>query len=269
MLLGLGQHLTLTQKIRAALWRATAYPIAVFAMMLAVLFFIDRAIIPTFRDIAITAHRNLITLGGGGSYINPYYVSSLLPAPSLAIFAAADFVPLVTIVLLSLALILLLACRSVRVRQSLADHVALHLPLIGPALRDSKLAVWCDGLRLGAEAGMDLPSAIELAGAGATPGLLAETRDIAQNLRNAAPIAPKGRWIPASVRQSIAAATAQGTLPAAAGALADFYRRRAIARSEAIPATLTPLLLAFIGICIGLILFALLLPMQRMLSWLT
>jgi type II secretory pathway component PulF len=270
MLLGLGAHLTLTQKLRAALWRATAYPIAVFAMMLVVLTFIDRAVIPTFReasktiDFSLSYHRM-----GSLGYVSFDEGSSFIPAFTRAVFAVADCVPAFAVALLALALILVLACRSVRVRQYLADHVALSVPLVGPALRDSKLAVWCDGLRLGAESGLDLPSAIELAASGATPGLLAETRELAENLRVASPIAPVGRWIPASVRQSIATATTQGNLPAATGALADFYRRRAIARAEAIPATLTPLLLAFIGICIGLIMFGLLAPMQRMLTWLS
>jgi type II secretory pathway component PulF len=268
MLLGLGAHLTLTQKLRAALWRATAYPIAVFAMMLVVLTFIDRAVIPTFREMSSAANSGL----GYFWYQRPFSTfdnSPFLPSFTRVVFAAADCVPVFAVALLALVLILVFACRSVRVRQYLADHVALRVPLVGPALRDSKLAVWCDGLRLGAESGLDLPSAVELAASGATPGLLAETRELAESLRLAAPTTLVGRWIPASVRQSIATATTQGNLPAAAGALADFYRRRAIASAEAIPATLTPLLLAFIGICIGLIMFGLLAPMQRILTWLS
>jgi hypothetical protein len=38
------------------------------------------------------------------------------------------------------------------------------MPLVGPVLKRNLIARWCDAVRLGVEAGLDLPRAIEAGG---------------------------------------------------------------------------------------------------------
>ena len=70
-----------------------------------------------------------------------------------------------------------LASRAYRANDALDGHVerlVLPLPLVGPVLRANLAARWCDAVRLGTQAGLDLPTAIGLAQDATRSGRLAK-----------------------------------------------------------------------------------------------
>src|SRR6185369_1254856 len=114
------------------------------------------------------------------------------------------------------------------------DKVLVPLPLIGSVLWRNMVARWCDAARLGVEAGLDLPRAIELAGdAVASPTLRADGRELTAALASGQPLdrAADGMLLlPATVPAVIALASRANDLPTTLGTLSEMYQQQAEAR---------------------------------------
>ena len=123
----------------------------------------------------------------------------------------------------------------------------LPLPLIGPVLRRNLIARWCDAVRLGVEAGLDLPRAIELAGeAVASPRLKRDGDELIGALSSGkTPDAVIGstRLLPATVPAAMTLAAQNSDLPRTLATLSEMYQQQAETRLNLIPGLLTPLLI--------------------------
>ncbi len=151
---------------------------------------------------------------------------------------------------------------------AISERIALPMPVIGPVLRRSLAARWCDTVKIAVSAGVDLPAPSNW------PAMRPDRRDPARR-RGAHRASRSGhaslyggfpRLLPASIPASIEYGANHTDLPTVLQTLAEMYQRQAELRVEAIPAIVTPLLILFIAGSIGFVLLALFLPLVHLIS---
>ena len=252
MLLNLGRHMELVTRLRSMLWRALSYPAMVMAALGVVLIFLGFVVIPQF-----------------GSLYRGFGIQ--LPGATTALMAAARWVPWVIIILLALIVLSPLIWQIVRlmgIDRPIVDHLIIPLPLVGPVLERNLIARWCDAVRLGVQAGLDLPAAIDLAGdAVGSPTLREDGQKLSDALAKGQPLdqAQPTRLLPTTVTTVIALGSQQHDLPNMLGTLSQMYQQQAETRLAMIPGVLTPILIIFISIVIGVVVAALFIPFLSLL----
>ncbi|MEM1108589.1 MAG: type II secretion system F family protein [Planctomycetota bacterium] len=253
VLMNLSRHLELTQRLRSALWRAASYPLIVLISFVAVLVFIGTALIPQFAEI----YQDFDTS---------------LPALTLFLIEASAYTwPLAigfTALLLALPT-LSLVTRLTGQGGWLRDQVLMRLPLVGPALNRNLMARWCDMLRVGVSAGMDLPAALQLS------GQVVGSRRAQDDTQRLIDVVESGgtlddsvrlSLIPASVPAAIQLAAEQADLAALVGDLSVIYEQQAEIRLAGIQTYLGPALLLVLGLLMGLTATALFLPLVKLMQ---
>ncbi len=247
VLLNLGRHLELVARLRAALWRAAAYPIMVLGALLLVLIFLGHTVLPQFA--LIYKH---------------WFVE--LPGLTKFLLAASYWTPLLIVIFLLAFIGLPIAwmlLRAAHLDRTVAD-LALPLPIVGPVLRRELVARWCDALRLGVQAGLDLPNTIQLASNMiGSPALTRDTRVILQNVSSGQPIDDlrvRPRVLPTTVLAVLQMAVDRSDLPSALDTLSTMYQQQAELRITAAQNLLTPLLVVLVGGVIAVVILGLFLP---------
>ena len=249
MLLNLGRHLELVNRLRGMMWRATAYPLIVLVVLLVVLLFISGWIIPQFEtlfaDFGVRLPQVTQVLLGTSGWLPPLLIG----------------------VLGAIALVMLLwpILRLSGGDQAVIEALVLPAPLVGPVLRRNMIARWCDALRLGVDAGFDLPRAIGLANeAIGSRALRRDGETLITTLEQGRPLDEPSlrlRVIPATVSATIELGRSKKQLSETLAALAELYQQQAEVRLNLIPAILTPLMLIFTAVIIGLVVLGLFAPL--------
>ncbi len=252
VLLGLGRHLEMVQRLRATLGRAISYPLMVMVGLALVTVFLSVWVIPVFGELYASFHQ-------------------ALPWPTQLLMSMSRVGPVAVGLLLALVLVGPFIWAWLRLTSwgsALGERIVLPLPLIGPVLRASLAARWCDATKIAIDAGLDLPAAIELASdATGSNGLQADGRLLIDLLRDGSPLtSAHTKLLPPSVPAAIEFASAHNDLSNVMATLAEMYQRQAELRVEAIPSILTPLLLIFMAASIGFVLVGLLLPVIRLID---
>jgi type IV pilus assembly protein PilC len=239
-------------RLRATLWRAAAYPLMVLAGLLAVVVFLSLGVLPQFR----TLFREF--------NITPPLLTRLL----LGVTAWMPSALVVLACLVGLAIVLWVAARLTGADRAVVDAVVLPMPLVGPVLRRNLVARWCDAVRLGVVAGLDLPRAVELAGdAVASPRLRRDSDEIIGILNSGQSLdvlVGATRVLPATVPAAMALASERGDLAGTLATLSEMYQQQADHRLNMIPGLLTPVLILLVAGIIGLVVLALFLPFMQM-----
>ena len=269
VLVNLGNHLDLRQKLNESLFRALAYPVCVIAAMLAVLAFMGLKVFPYFQSFIkhwLTPARSHF-----------FYGSHIPRTPfltSIALYCGAR-TPALIALLAAVSLFLVGFWLIFRKRPAMLhvyDWVALHVPVLGPMLRAGFIARWCDALRIGVVSGMDLPQAVELADSiSASPALLADGIKMNQAMSRGLPLnqMPSGRMLPSSVAASIQSGIAGNNLPETLTVLSEGFTREAQTRMAIAPAVVTPISLLLIGLVLFVLLYSIELPFVQLLQGLT
>lgn len=253
MLLGLGRHLELLHRLRVTLWQAAAYPIVVFATATVLLLFLSLAIIPAFAQV-----------------VDDF--GTQLPLLTRFVIAAAAVVPWLIGLLVAaivIAVVGLRLVRRVRPRSVLADRIVVGTPLLGPVLRYNLLARWCDALRLGVEAGLPLPQAIELAGdASGSAGLRHDSRRMIEELSAGGRTDHLERPVvmARTVPLTIDLGSRRGDLAPMLEHLSQMYQQQAELRLATLRNLLAPALLIFIALIVGTVMLAVILPLLALLT---
>ncbi len=259
VLVNLGNHLDLRQKLRESIFRAVAYPLCVIAAMLAVLMFMGLKVFPYYQSFIrnwMTPSRQHVLYGSYDIYKfrMPLITQVILYCGARTpIFAAL----IVAIVVLVLGFWLIFRKRSAMLY--VQDWAALHVPVLGPTLRAGFVARWCDALRVGVVSGMDLPQAVELANSvTGSPSLTADGVRINEALSRGLPLnqAAPGRMLPGSVAATIQSGIAGNNLPETLTVLSEAYTREAQTRMSIAPAVVTPVSLLLIGVVVFLIIYS-------------
>ena len=254
VLLSLGEHLSMVQRLRATLWSVLSYPAAVLLALSAVLIFLHLFVQPQMLEV-----------------MRPFKAE--LPAATLLLMHLADGIPWV----IAAVVLLLVAFAGIglvfRLRgkpQTFVDYFILPLPLIGPIIGRGLLARWCDAVALGVQGGQDLPAAMALASdAIGSPRLASDTQKLVQALSAGQPIdSVTGlRVLPATIPAAMQLGSATGDLATILRNLSGMYQRQAEYRAQALPAILTPILILILGVIIAIAILGLFAPLVAMLQW--
>lgn len=252
MLLNIGRHLELIYRLRATLWRAVSYPLMVLVAIGLLLVLMGLWVIPQFALLFDEFSLQLpwvtrVLLG----------ISNALPVIGWSLAGLIILIPIVWGLL-----------RAARLDRAVADAMLLPLPLIGPLLKRNLIARWCDALRLGVEAGLDLPAAIDLAGEAVySRPIRADGRRLADAIGSGqAEPTERLKILPMTIPAAIAFSQQQDQLEQTLDALSRMYQEQAELRLAALPAILTPLLLLVMAGVIGFIMAGLLLPIFLLLN---
>lgn len=257
MLLNLGRHIELVQRLRAAVWRAASYPLMVMVALLGVIAFISLAVLPQFAKLYVDLH----VMSGPD-----------VPGPTAFLLGFGrniGFIALALLVIVILVPLILSALRKSQKTAGLVDRLVLPLPIIGPILRWNLVARWCDALHLAVRAGLDLPAALAMAGeAVASPRLKEDGRQITDDLKAGLPIDSGHRYslLPAMIPAAMQLASTQHDLPSTLGTLAQMYQQQAEVRLAVLPTVLTPALLIMTAGAIGFTIVAMFLPLMQLIQ---
>ena len=253
VLFSLGRHLELLQRLRATLWRAAAYPMVVLIAVAALLAFMGQVIVPPFR--AMFADFDV-----------------QLPILTKTVLASATWTPIAALVVAGVVVLgvcLWLSARATGRAQAFVDYVLMPVPLIGAILKRNLAARWCDALRLGVDAGLDLPDALALAGdvtaspkAQADSRTLIETVESGQMIRAHAPL----QAVPSAVPAAIQLGAERRDLGGVLADLARMYHQQAEFRMQAMQTLMTPILLALLTVVIGTVTIGLFLPLVTLMQ---
>lgn len=253
VLFNLARHLELMQRLRGMIWRTISYPLMVLGGLAILLIFLGIFVLPRFREIFF-----------GFKVALPAVTQLLL---SLSVIMPAALIAILALILLSPLIVL--ALRRMGWDGPAVDMFVLRMPLVGPIVQRSLIAGWCDALRIGVEAGLDLPSAIQLAGdTCSSPALRADGHLLDQALSEGKTAATfgRGRVLPATVPAAINLGTANHDLPAALKGLCDLYHQQTEARLNTLPGILTPLLFLLLAGIVCIVMAGLVLPMVSLIS---
>ena len=272
ILLNVGRHAEMVARLRAAVWRASAYPLMVLIGVLGVLIFISAFVIPQLASMYSKTMQPQFALYS--SRRSGFAYKPGLPVVTEILLAIGPFVPWVLgaiIVLIVGSSVIWMLLRLAKMDRGLSD-VATRLPLIGPVLKRNLLARWLDAMHIGTSAGLDLPASIELASeAVGSPAIrrdayvMRAALESGQPLDSAAPL----RFMPPVVPAALELASNSTDLPTALATMSQMYQQQAEIRLSILPALLTPIMLLIVAGMIVLVLAGLLLPLFRLLTWLS
>jgi type IV pilus assembly protein PilC len=252
MLFNLGKNLELIGRLRRSLWRTLAYPVMVLAALSLVLLFIAVYVLPRFEDM-----------------YNGFRMT--MPALTTFMIQVAHVYPWIFAVGWGITLALLLSDATLRIA---AGHgiswvsILSQVPYVGRILRANLLARWVDSLRLGIEAGLDLPRAITLAAeATGEKTLIADAHTLSDTISRGQPLSGySGRIIPATVASAMELAANAGDLPSALRSLSHMYEEQSEHGLRLLPPVLAPMLLIILAGAISLTIGAMILPLVKLIQ---
>lgn len=247
VLLNLNQHVQTMQRLRRALWSAFAYPIALMVVLFCVCAFMGLEVLPQFEVIFHDFHASL-------------------PGITLLFLMAVDAMPvIVTAVLIAVFLLVVavLVLRWTGRMRYAVDYVVAPLPVVGMAVRKNLIARWCSAMRLGIEAGLDIPAAMELAAQSVdSPRLQHDTQRLIEALANGRKLdTVQTELLPPILPAAIELGASRGDLMGTLAALSQMNQRQADLRISAIPVTVVPIVLIGFGFIVTWVVLALFAPM--------
>jgi type IV pilus assembly protein PilC len=273
ILLNLGNHLTLIRRLQAMLWQTLSYPVIVIVGFFAVLYFILVQLVPRWEPILGGVSGQEFWVRAGGTYHQSQFE---IPVITQILFTVSNFVSsipsVVVIAIAGITVFLAWAFLHLAGRDGrLAERLILPLPLVGIVLRRNLVSRWCHAVALAVDAGMDLPGAIKLADdATASPQLQSDGTSLIAALSAGRPLsaADHPKVIPGTVIAAIEASADRPDLALTLRGLSQMYQQQAELRVNAIQAILTPIVLLFVGLFIGGLMFAMFEPLLTILNML-
>jgi type II secretory pathway component PulF len=241
VLLNLGHHLDTIARLRNVLWRTLSYPMFVVLALGFLLVFLGMVVLPQFQHVYAEFHIQL-------------------PGITNVLLAVGRFAPALLVVLLILIIggpIFWAIVRALGHAEAIVERFAIPLPLIGPVLKNNLLARWCDAVKIGVDAGLDLPAALAMAGDATRSRRL--TRDGAE-LAGALAAGRALTSVP-TIPSALQFASASHDLGTTLASLSDLYQRQAELRLASLPQVLTPILVLLIALFVGFVIFAMLAPL--------
>jgi general secretion pathway protein F len=145
------------------------------------------------------------------------------------------------------------------------------LPVVGALIRSARLAAFTDLLAILVDYGLPLPRAFELAGAASSdPLLVAGAREARRDLEAGLPLGPALRHrllVPELIAWMTVVGEQRGDLGQTLHRVAEVYRRQVERRATLLRNVLPPfLIIGTAGVLVCLFVFALILPMIRLLE---
>ena len=248
MLFNLGRHLEMVRRLKASLWRAFSYPLAIFAAFTLLLIFLGLFVLPKMHVMFVDFKAEL-------PLITQIVLEVSRALPAILVYAGVIF---------GVLFLAWIASRSTRTGRRWLSRLGMSLPLIGPILKRNVIARWCDALGLGVNAGLDLPAAIELAGDTIdSPQLQADGAQLASALASGQTLdgIHSLSLLPPTIPAALHLGATNGNLPQTLATLSEMYQQQAELRMATLPAILTPLLTILMASLIAFVILAMFMPM--------
>jgi len=169
--------------------------------------------------------------------------------------------------LLLLALILVVFRRLAMLQsgRTFLDTLLLRTPLLGPFLRDVELARFARTFALLVKSGIPIERVLQLSGNILTNRVLRDdvqhlrVRTVQQGLRLSSGLR-SSHWFPAYFANMVAVGEETGHLEASLADVARYYEAAVARQSRLASALIEPVLLLVVGVVVGFIVFAMLMP---------
>ncbi len=271
VLVAFGRHLALIERMKRQLWQSLAYPVVCLIVLLVVAVLLSIGPIPVLANMADPTQPQIYT----GRWNEPPPADlSFAPLRIRAVMLFAELVPWVAGAILLALILMPLAWYGLglaRAQAAVTDAILSRVPMLGPVLRQSALAQWCNAVAISTEAGMELSGAIEMAGdLVGWPTIALDSKEMAQALRQGGTLAlaEDGSWrrIPPATRQTMQFAVEKQDLPRTARTLANMHEQQAQQRATALNAVLAPAMLLVIALMVASVLGAIMIPIVRLLN---
>lgn len=252
VLLNLGHHLDTIARLRNVLWRTLAYPMFVVLALGFLLVFLGMVVLPQFQKVYSEFHIQL-------------------PGITNVLLEVGRFAPALLVLLLILIIggpIFWAVVRALGHADAIVERFVIPLPLIGPVLKNNLLARWCDAVKIGVDAGLDLPAALGMAGdATRSRRLTRDGGELAGALASGrAMTSVQTHLLPATIPSALQFASASHDLGTTLASLSDLYQRQAELRLASLPQVLTPMLVLLIALFVGFVIFAMLAPLIALIN---
>ncbi|MGW4649832.1 type II secretion system F family protein [Kitasatospora sp. NPDC004289] len=231
---------------RRSVRSALTYPLLVMGLALAVVLVLVLFVLPRFKDFFAS-------------------FDAQLPLPTRILLGFTDFVaawyPVIAGALAALALALLAALRTERGR-ALRDRALLATPVLGDVVRFLVIERFCRILTSMIKAGVPVPEALALAGAG-TDNLVYERAvgvvraEVLEGGGISRPIARSGLF-PGAVTQMMRVGEETGTLDEQLENVSDFYEKELQHRIKRLTSLFEPTVVVMVGAVVGFVAVALL-----------
>ena len=241
--------LAIKSKIKSALF----YPISVLVVAIVVVWVIMVWVIPAFKQVFTSFGADL-------------------PAPTLMVIAISDFVVawwwLVFLAVAgTITGALLLYRRSAAFRVGF-DRLLLKIPIIGPIVQKATIARWTRTLATMFTAGVPLVESLDaVAGASGNAVYASATKRIQTDVSTGTSLtnAMSNTMIfPSMVLQMTQIGEESGSLDGMLSKVADFYEREVDDAVAALSSLLEPIIIVFLGVVIGGLVFAMYLPIFKL-----
>jgi general secretion pathway protein F len=240
------------QTLRGRFRSALAYPIFMACVATLILFFLITFIMPNimriFSEMQQTLPTATILLMGFSSFLKSYWWVIFL-AVAVGVFLLKQF-------------------KKSAKGQYLWDEIKIRLPIVGPINR--KLALARFGRTLGSllQSGVPLLAALEIVRNIVNNLPIAQViektaDDIQEGKSLAAPLS-QSRWFPSIMVQMITVGEQSGELEKMLNKIADMYEEEAQSRIMAVTSMLEPAMILCMGLVVGFIVVAILLPIFEM-----
>lgn len=262
MLLNIGRHADMVQRLRAAVWKSLAYPTAMLVGFAVVATFIGWMVLPQIEEMV----RAMGRMGFDYSWRRRSTGMVQMPMITQIFMIFAQVLPYLcggVALVLAICFIVWPMIRNTSLGIAIIDRIVLRLPLFGAPMRWNLLARWCDAARVAVDAGTDLPAALNLAAdAVASPRLQRDTREIIEAIAAGHSTQQLGKLdlLPATVPATLDHATRRGELATALSTLTTLYQQQAEVRLNSVGTILTPLVTIPIALLIGGAILAVMLP---------
>jgi general secretion pathway protein F len=240
------------QALRGRFKAALAYPIFMFLLGIVILFALLTFIVPNITKIFIDMHQSL-------------------PLPTILLIGAGDFLKAFWwLVMLALGGSVILVRRLIRTPKGrrLWDEIKLRMPIMGSI--NSKMAMARFARTLGSllQSGVPLLSALQIIRNIVNNVLIAEVvdkavDDIETGKTLATPLG-QSRWFPPIAVQMISVGEQSGELEKMLNKIADIYEAEAESQIMTMTSMLEPSMILFMGLTVGFVVIAILLPIFEM-----
>ena len=253
-LLNLSHHLRLVAQTKRLIVEALSYPLTVLLVALVLLSLIFIYLVPQFKLIFAD-------------------FDATLPGLTLMVLACSEYLPSVLLGLAVLVLLTLVFYLSTHVstrNRLVFDRILLHLPLVGPLLRDSLRARFLRAAAFSLGSGIPLPEALRLgADAVAHPTVTEEAGRLADRVEQGASVFEASdtlRLIPPGFAFAVDACIQRGNLPEVLTQLATAYESRAMYSQSIMRTWIGPALVVCVGVLVGLCVVSMFLPLVSLIE---
>lgn len=249
MLLRLAAYLENEQVLRRRLRLAIAYPAVVLAVTVGATAFLLAVIIPTFAEMFAD-------------------FGAELPAPTLAVIAASDFLRRYALVLALFGIVLVFLVRRVLATDKGAvrwDQFKLRVPVIGTLYRKALTARFCSTLGTLVSSGVPLTEALDVT-AGAVNNRVVErvVREMKRRVTRGSSLAgplETASVFPPMVVQMVAVGEETARLGEMLAHVAGHFETEVDTAVDALTSVIEPVMIVLLGIVLGAILISIYLPM--------